>query len=190
MLRDLDIRTALHRDLRLEHKGEEDTFILDELGLCQGISRVDVAVINGAITGYEIKSPKDTLERLPLQQEIYSKTLDYVVIVSGESHLAHVREMVPDWWGIKVPVEENGVLCVYVERGPQPNPSVDPQSLVQLLWREEALEELCSLGLERGVKSKSRAEIWNRLANSVEPSELGNIVRRRLKARTGWRVDQ
>jgi hypothetical protein len=186
-LRDLDIRTALHRDLRLEHQNDEDTLILDELGLCQGSSRVDVAVVNGAITGYEIKSPKDTLERLPQQQEIYSRTLDRVIIIAGESHLKHVFNIVPEWWGISVPYLEGDTVSFHMEREAQNNPKVDPYALVQLLWREEALEELRILGMERGVASKPRAYIWERLANAVDIDELANIVRRRLKSRSNWR---
>lgn len=189
-MRDMDIREALERELRLAHGNDPDTLILHELGLCQGMSRVDMAVVNGEITGYEIKSPKDTLERLAFQKEVYSKTLDRVIIIAGEAHLDHVREMVPEWWGISVPVQGDDGISILVERPPQSNPSIDPHALVQLLWREEALEELCRLGMERGVLSKPRAVIWARLADAVPVEELAAIVRARIKARKNWRVDR
>ena len=47
------------------HRSEPNTVFLEELGLCQGDARVDYAVINGAMNGYEIKSDRDKLVRLP-----------------------------------------------------------------------------------------------------------------------------
>jgi hypothetical protein len=49
--------------------------MLDEFGLEHGEVRVDVAVINGELHGYEIKSERDTLERLPRQVKAYSAVL-------------------------------------------------------------------------------------------------------------------
>lgn len=186
-MRDKDIREALHRELRGQHAHEPDTLIIDELGLCQGSSRVDVAVVNGILTGYEIKSPRDTLERLPVQQETYSKVLNRVVIVAAEEHVKHVRNIVPDWWGIYVPAECDTRIDFYEERPPRENPSLDPYAIVQLLWREEALQVLERLGLDRGVRTKPRSEIWSRLANSLPVPELANLVLERIKARKGWR---
>jgi hypothetical protein len=38
--------------------------VLDELGIDHGRQRADIAVINGRMTGYEIKSDRDTLAPL------------------------------------------------------------------------------------------------------------------------------
>ena len=38
------------------------TRIVDDLGLRHGVARVDVAVVNGIIHGYELKSDKDNLK--------------------------------------------------------------------------------------------------------------------------------
>src|SRR6187402_1509374 len=57
---DPDVRALLREYLEDVHKGS-DTRLLEELGLCQGDVRVDVAVVNGELSGYEIKSPSDTL---------------------------------------------------------------------------------------------------------------------------------
>lgn len=189
-MRDRDIRFALREQLELEHASERgNTLILDELGLCQGVSRIDMAVVNGAITGYEIKSPADNLNRLPQQQEIYSKTLDKVIIVAGEAHVEHVFELVPDWWGISVPIVVNDAVVFSTIREATTNQGVDAFSVAQLLWRDEALEELKERGLARGVLSKPRAAVWNRLAESLPLQELKAVVRDKLKSRTNWRVD-
>ena len=62
--KDLDIRSALHAKRLRRLKAKPDTLVIDELGLAHASSRIDVAVINGCIHGYEIKSAKDTLDRL------------------------------------------------------------------------------------------------------------------------------
>ena len=87
---DLDIRIALHAK-RLRHlKARPDTLVIDELGLAHARSRIDVAVINGCIHGYEIKSAKDTLDRLDAQIDIYRQTLQKLTIVAAPKHVAGV----------------------------------------------------------------------------------------------------
>ena len=62
---DHQIRTALRRHLLQQHIDNHDTLILDELGVRHGTARIDIVVINGVMHGYEIKSDRDTLNRLP-----------------------------------------------------------------------------------------------------------------------------
>ncbi|HHY79514.1 MAG TPA: sce7726 family protein, partial [Thermoanaerobacter sp.] len=52
---------------------EPDTIFVNELDICFGTARIDVAVINGKMHGFEIKSEQDNLERLPAQIEAYNK---------------------------------------------------------------------------------------------------------------------
>jgi len=39
--------------------------MLHELGILNGATRIDIAVITGQIEGYELKSERDTIQRLP-----------------------------------------------------------------------------------------------------------------------------
>jgi len=187
-MRDIDIRRTLRTDERL-HPGEPDTRIVEELGLCQGVARVDVAVVNGTIHGYEIKSDRDTLARLPAQAEVYSRVLDYVTIVTAPAHADNVRKVVPEWWGIWAVAEDEGGIRLNALRSSVQNPEVNPFALAQLLWRDEALRALIKRGLAQGVRSKSRKEIWQRLASELTIEELGKTVRECLKNRAvGWRA--
>ncbi len=95
-MRDRDIRQTLRQDLTAKHADEPDTLIVDELALCQGMARVDMAVVNGFLSGYEIKSDKDTLTRLPAQCFAYNRVFDYVVIVTATNHLANVLSVLPN----------------------------------------------------------------------------------------------
>jgi hypothetical protein len=58
--------------------------IIEELGVVHGKSRIDIAVINGLMHGYEIKSDKDTLQRLPEQMNMYNSVFNKVTLVVGK----------------------------------------------------------------------------------------------------------
>jgi hypothetical protein len=188
-VRDRDVRAALHALLRSEHAHElADTRILNELSLC-GTARVDVAVMNGELAGYELKSERDTLRRLPQQVEVYSQVLDRATLVVADQHLEHGLESVPEWWGLIVASFEFGETHLVRLRPPLLNVNVCPERLVQLLWRDETLEELESRGLARGVRSASRRALAERLATTVPLEELRAMVRERLKRREAWRAE-
>lgn len=186
-MRDRDVRAALHGVLERRHADEmASTLFVDELGLC-GSVRVDVAVVNGALSGFELKSASDTLTRLPKQVEVYSQVLDYSTLVVAENHLAKADAMLPSWWGCIVATQVDGRLELETVRPPTMSPVMDPFALAQLLWRDEALTALEGLGLAEGVRSKSRQHLWDRLAQELEVSGLRDLVRQTLKARTKWR---
>src|ERR1700755_210395 len=122
-MRDRDIRSALHRVLQAEHATDQHTLIVDELGLCQGAARADVAVLNGSLAGFEIKSDRDTLARLPNQAQIYGRVFDYVTIVVGAKHARSIRSSVPSFWGITVASEMDGHLELKTRRQAKRNAS-------------------------------------------------------------------
>lgn len=187
-VRDAEIRSALHARLVDQHGAGPSTRYVDELGLC-GVVRVDVAVINGTLSGYELKSDRDTLRRLPTQVTYYSRVLDHATVVVGELHFAHqqLHSLVPDWWGLMVATERDGQAVLEEVRASRVNNGIDAGSLSQLLWKTEVLAELAALGLDDGVRSKPRRVLYQRLVDSVPLGELRAIVRRRLKAREAWR---
>src|SRR5271156_2900941 len=65
--RDSQIRKPLHYWLVRKFSGHSDTEILHELKMPRPSGRVDMAVINGRLCGFEIKSDFDSLSRLPRQ---------------------------------------------------------------------------------------------------------------------------
>jgi hypothetical protein len=186
-MRDIDIRRALLAEIEDRHRGEPDTVIRQELGLCQGFARVDLAVVNGSVHGYEIKSEHDTLARLAGQAEIYNRTLDFVTIVTAATHATKINNTVPSWWGILNAVQDGDEVRLDISREASQNPGIDPYALAQLLWRDEALQALLDRRLATGMRSKPREELWRRLASELTLEELGHIVRDRLKHRADWR---
>ncbi|MBH2654873.1 sce7726 family protein [Serratia ureilytica] len=190
-MRDIDVRQAVHRKILKEHHKDPDTLIIDEFVMNLGASRADIAVINGLMHGYELKSKSDNLLRLPAQVEFYSSVMDKVTLVVSECHAQEATKIVPDWWGVKIATEGvRNAIHLHTERTNRMNPSVDKISLSMLLWKEEMLSILASYGLERGLKSKPRRFLWLKLSECLELNQLRDEVRSRLKARINWRVDQ
>ena len=185
-MRDSDIRLALDKLLRERHTGELDTIIRHEVGLCAGKRRIDIAIINSEIIGYEIKSDEDTLNRLEGQAEAYGHVLDKAILVTTERHLGSAIRKLPDWWGVMIAHDKHGGICLENFREPAVNDQHDAFSLAQLLWREEALEELRLRDKGRGLSKKARYYVWTALANIVSLNDLRSIVRTRLKARPVW----
>ena len=190
MHRDKDIRPILIKSLVKCNTNEPDTLIVEEFGLCQGDVRVDVAVVNGSINGYEIKSDRDTLKRLPRQQEIYSKVFDSVTLISTKKHLKKAIQTVPQWWGINIAKLKNEKVVIQEVREPKANDEIDTAYLVQLLWRNEAFEILKSRNLHKGIVRKPRYILWDRLVNYLTIEELKEEIRTRIKLRHNWRSVQ
>jgi hypothetical protein len=188
-MRDRDIRQVLHAELALRFGDDPETLVLDELGLLRGAFRIDLAVVNGVLHGYEIKSEQDTLTRLPAQAVAYSAVFDEVTVVIGNRHISMIEALVPEWWSIVVATAAGRDSVVLEEtRGGGRNPSPDAYSIAQLLWKDEALAALETLGLERGLRSKPRPVLSRTLADAMPLDELRETVRRRLRLRLDWRA--
>lgn len=143
MLKDKDIREPLFMFLE-EQYGK--VRILEEKMM--GRSRADVImVIENELIGIEIKSDADTYVRLSRQVKDYDCYFDRNIIVVGTSHATHVKEHVPEHWGI-ITVEEaedadggdtgnTGNLDFYFYRRPEVNPDADITKRLPFLWRPE-----------------------------------------------------
>ncbi|MFD0884119.1 sce7726 family protein [Streptosporangium algeriense] len=186
LMRDSDIRAVLTAQLQRDHDGDSSTLIRQEMGLCAGERRIDIAVINGQLGGFEIKSDYDTLARLADQATAYGRVLDQATLVTTQRYLTPATDILPDWWQIMcAQVEEAGVTLTSVRAG-QENEEQDPMAVAQLLWRDEALQELRARGLAQGMTNKRRWLIWERLAAEVPLPELKQVVRDRLRVRQEW----
>ncbi len=189
-MRDIEIRSALIDRLQREHPDTADNRVWSELSLCLGASRVDVCLINGALTGFEIKSPRDNFARLQSQVEHYGMVMDFASIVASEKYAAKAPEYVPPWWGIEIAsMNDAGEVRLDSIRSPSRNPGVDPFSVAQLLWRDEAYDELLVRGLHRGLAKATRWKLWDRLVEELSPAEIQDTVRARLKVRPPRQAD-
>lgn len=175
------LSTVLREDLR-----DEDTFVIEELGIGYGRSRIDIAVLNGKFIGYEIKSARDSLRRLPQQVTTFGAAFDEIVIVAATKHISSVLENVPRWWGIVEYSETAESTCSKMIRESKPNPSPNNAVLGELLWKDEALSALKQKGRKPDPRTR-RGELIQALTEIVSRRELLSIVRCCLKSRAEWR---
>ncbi len=185
---DAQIRELLLPFVQNEHTSTSDTIFIQEFALYGGTNRADLVALNGISHGYEIKSDRDTLLRLPQQVEAYNSVFERATLVSASRHLSVARSIIPAWWGI-VRVEYGQISGVQLERIREscPNPAPDSEAIAALLWRPEALCLLSSLGLDSGVRSRPMACLVARLAQQIDPERLADYVRQAIRARGDWR---
>jgi hypothetical protein len=172
--------------LAVHYAGDDSTRIVEEMGIWSGSVRIDIAVINGMLSGFELKSDSDTLDRLPAQIDLYCKVFDQVVLVVGERHAPKALQIIPAWWGVMVASEESHEVALATARAAEQNPAPDPRIVAKLLWKDEALSVLERRGLARGYRSKPVAVVHDRLADALTYDELSSAVRAALKARLQW----
>jgi hypothetical protein len=182
-MRDVDVRRAVRLQLDAQHADDLDTRIVEEMGVWSGTVRVDIAVINGELSGYELKSNFDTLKRLPRQIEIYGKVFDRMTLVVGDKHAERATSIVPPWWGCVVAAETDSGVALTVKRLGHVNPDPDAAVVVQMLWRHEIVAALDEYGLADGWRSRRSSDLADRLLSNVPLNKLREHVRTALKAR-------
>ncbi len=164
--------------------------MVEEIEVVRGRSRVDVALVGEGMHGFEIKSRVDTLSRLSRQLEDYRAVFDQISVVIGVNHLTKVLGEIPNWCGVLLATTLGGEVLIEPFREARLNPHRQSLALAQLLWRDEALGILERRGFARGVRSKPRRDLWNRLSETLALEDLAAEVRAALRARpSSWRVD-
>lgn len=189
---DRNIRSLLVDSFyNIEEYVNQDTIVVNEMDICSGLTRADVAVINGKLHGYEIKSKQDNLERLPQQVESYCQVFDTMTIVAFENHIDKIKEIIPSWWGIKSVSEKEGQIRIKNVRKGRLNKTVDMQSVAMLLWREEMIELLTVYGnVTKGYMSKTRSQLSEMIIANVQPEIIADYVRATLKSRKDWKAER
>ena len=167
MLKDKDIREPLF-DFLEEKYGK--VRILEEKNI--GKSRADVVMItDDAIFGIEIKSDADTYARLARQVEDYDKYYDRNIVVVGSTHALHIREHVPDHWGVITVEVEDEDYDFYVLREPLPNENVSFRNKLEFLWRPELVKIQENHGMPR-YKEKSKSFVVDKIGAWIDEGKI------------------
>lgn len=167
LLHDKDIREPLF-DFLEEAYGK--VRILEEKTM--GKSRADAVMVTpDSLYGIEIKSDADTYARLERQVKDYNLYYDYNYAVVGTSHAAHIGEHLPGWWGIITVERVEGKADFYILKKPLPNPEMDWQRKISILWRPE-LAHIQKLNGLPEYKEKSKLFVQRRLLEKVAAEVL------------------
>lgn len=193
---DKSIRSILIKDLKEKYRNHDKnkTAIIPELALPRGLARIDVAVVNGVMHGYELKSDFDNLLRLRLQIDAYNLIFDKVTLVVGRKHILEALNAIPNWWGVTVAKEQNNAqdLNLFLIREAEDNPGQDIYTIATMLWKREALELLD----KKHIKNQnhcSKEILCKMLVEEYDKDELKEHVRQYLVNRffnSKWRADE
>ena len=174
-LLDKDIREPLftYFDLKL---GKVRFFEEKEIGR----SRADIMMVtDDAITGLEIKSDADSYTRLKRQIRDYDKYFDYNYVVIGKSHLKHVEEHIPKYWGVISCFEEDGDICFEEVKEAARNPKRKIDYKLSFLWYRELAtirDECLKYKYAQFGKSRLRAK----LIEKIDEDKLDLLISREL----------
>lgn len=188
MLNDKEIREVLIENLNKKNTGYQFR-IINELGICDGEARVDIALVNGRLCGYEIKSDMDTLDRLPSQVRAYNKTFDKITIIVGEKFKNRIQKYIPEFWGIEIAyINKFGNISIKRVRAAKVNKNIEAKSVLQLLWKNE-LKELLLIYGNKGLYNKNKKKLRDMAINTIPLKDIKNFTRETIKFRKDWRSD-
>lgn len=190
-MRDSLVRKSFHKSILKSAHVDVDTIVIDELGLRNGLVRADIAVLNGKMIGYEIKTDNDNLSRLEHQIKAYNEVFDRVYIITGSRHFEQIIKRVPDWWGIyliqSLTEEEYKFKLL---RKPKVNRQKSSIGIAHLLWKDELIEVLSSTFCYYPKTSTTKQELYRVLQEFCSANKLTKIALKHLKCREGWRIDR
>lgn len=197
MLLDADIRDPLFYYLESVYGKIR---VLEEKVI--GRARADFFMITeNAFYGIEIKSDADTYARLKGQVREYDKYYDYNIAAVGASHLKHIHEHIPKYWGIIAIEEAEGRPVFSLVRQPQKNHKVKLVNKLGFLWRPELVQIQAMNDMPR-YKEKSKAFVIKAIADRTQypldkllfmqggqmPGRLFTWLRRFMLMTAPWRA--
>lgn len=182
LITELELRTAL-RELLLKHYGDSAQ-VVEELGLENGSSRIDVALFADTIAGYEIKSDYDNNARLFNQIHSYNRIFDHIYIVTSPVSAKFIDGLLPSWWGVlHGERNEDGKVQLKELKIPSTNPGKDTYSLLTLLKRDELNYLALDKQLPKNIIKGSKPALLDSLADLTTLDEVSNYVSESVRAR-------
>ena len=109
------------------------TFMLTEFRT--GTCKADVVLLNGTSTVYEIKSAYDSIERLARQIQSYRQLFDNINVITADSQLGKVKEIVGNDIGLMVLTDRFTFRTI--QKPTSLNNTVEPSVIFDSLRRSE-----------------------------------------------------
>lgn len=171
----------------LDRFNRENCLLFDELGIMQGSSIVDLAMITPTyFQAYEIKSGEDTLARLPNQIKKYNLVFDYISIILEEDHYFSAKRLIPPFWGVIIARKVRDVVSFEQVRHPTFNTNTTAESISQLLWKDEVYEILKTAKI-KGISKLSKPKLWKVLVEHFTKEQIRQHVWIAMKKRSEWK---
>ena len=181
---DADMR-KIFKPYLTEHLADNG-IIIEEFPVYYGFVRVDIAMIDSKLHGYEIKSDNDSFARLPRQIMYYGKVFNTMSLVCTRKWVKKAIKTIPDWWGIIV-VSDDGIRQ---EREENLNPDISLLGVIELTWKHEAINILDNHHLARGWRGKTCYDIYQRILKVVPENQIEPEVIDQIRRRGNWRGNE
>ncbi|MBB5191192.1 hypothetical protein HNQ50_001915 [Silvimonas terrae] len=173
LLNEAHIKCAVIERL-IESGALNDAVLINEMVVANWSRRVDLAVANGKLHAFEIKSDVDTLRRLDGQLATYLQTFDKVTVVTTEKHATQIASMIPNNVELWVASASNQKISLkVVKRG-----RTDKVSGHDALCSHLTKAEIFTLLKKNGISSK----LYQKKESLIQASEIisVNLVRKHL----------
>lgn len=165
---DYIFRSAVVRKILLGRHSLNTATLLNEVRT--GACKADLAVLNGTSSAYEIKSDRDSLEKLHRQISSYRSVFANVYVVTNKANVGKVLAAVPEDVGVIILTDR---FTLRTERPSINRPErIDPTMLFEVLRVGEAFEVLTRMGID--VPEVPNTQIYDVLRNIF--SQLDPVV--------------
>lgn len=159
----------------------QDGVVINELPVANWSRRADLAVANGKLQAFEIKSDLDSLRRLDAQIALFATRFDKVVVVTTARFLTPALERLPAYVEIwEAARKDNNVELRVVRRG-STREIKNKRILASYLLKSELVSFVRSSGAEI-AQGASRDELES-LVDTMPLNRLRAYVLERLKQR-------
>lgn len=162
-------RSAITQKIALGRHNLRTATLLNEVRA--GSSKADVVVLNGTATAYEIKSERDSFQRLGNQLSDYLSVFASVNVVTSPSQAASALRFAPNEVGV-LTLTERYNLHVVREASDCPSRTC-PLAILQSLRKDEAVSILETLSVE--VPQLPNMKMWAALQdifNALDGSDV------------------
>lgn len=168
-----EVKAAVLTRVREANDRRRKPIVTHEFSLGSSGVRADLAVFAETTIGFEIKTVRDTLRRLPTQMRAYSQYFDHAVAIVAPCHLSHIRTSILhggslwtfDDHGALLPVVEG---CVNV---------VDDEALIDLMTQAERHKGNFRAAMAARYEATSR-QFWTAVARrSIRSNDLPLLSR-------------
>lgn len=180
LLREQDVKIAFI-DWLYKKGLLNDATIINEMVVANWSRRADLAVANGCLQAFEIKSDFDSLKRLDGQLEIFTSRFEKVTVVCAPKFTYEVKKKVtPEVGVIEYLHDSKGIRFKIVQRG-RTSPIANKKIYINFLLKKE----LQSLLVENNIKflSENGRSVLERIAENISLSKIRFFVLNAIKKR-------
>ena len=184
MLDDKTIRINFINKLKTE---KPNSIIIQQFNVSDGIVRLDIAELNNNFYGYQIKSDKDVLDRLPKQIQYYNKSVQFLTIICTNKYLQKIKLLIPQFWGVILVEEINNEIKFSQLKQPKLN-NIKLKQLLKILWRKQldSIIKLNNINCKQ-IKKNNKSNLRLIISHHFQQQKLIKIFIQTIIRRGDWK---